>query len=728
MTGKGRRPEPGLVLGVAMSNHDRAACLLRDGEIVSAVAEERLDRRKRSEGFYAGDPSGQVVPPFRAISYVLETGGVALDDVDLVACGRSTGPCREELLRSLPLPGSRMVEIPVPGHHLAHAYSAWATAPFEEAAVLVVDERGHGLPDGGFERCTWFEATPQGVDTLRRFRGDPERLSVGAFYNVFAGLLGLAEGGRPAAGKLMGLAGLGGARPEWPRLFELEDSGDAVVRLGALDDFFCGVPGLRVRPGYEGFEPRHIDGLRAKFAPIPWDEEPAADLARKAQDELEAAVLHTAAGLFRTSDARHLCYAGGVALNCLANRALRESGWDDVFVHPAATDDGTAVGLAYYGWTRAGGEARPCPTREFSPFTGRRYGPRRIDDAIASYGLADGARSGRPAETAARLAADGEIVCWFSGRSEWGPRALGARSIVADPRAEAVADRLNRSVKFREPYRPFGVSGTREGLAEVLGALPRRSALDPYMLVVGETRDPRLEGLRHVDGTVRYQLVTADFHPGWHRLIEAFGRRTGLPVVVNTSFNTLGEPLVETPEDAVRQFLLSGADVLVLEDRILTPEEVGEQTLARARSLAWQRSPVDPLRAAGRLVRSGHVGAAADVLRRFDATPDAVAGRGEEAVVEAHALHAVVAEAEGRPADALEHAEEVVRRARLPARTSGAADLLARHGDGFRRQAGRIAAALSSPGGVWRLLEAVAGGREDETPPDGRRTPEGRVS
>lgn len=727
MTGEGRRSEPQLVLGVAMSNHDRAACLLQDGEVVSAVAEERLDRRKRSEGFYAGDASGRVVPPFRAINYVLEAGGVALNDVDLVACGRSTGPCRKELLQSLPFPGSRTVEIPIPGHHLAHAYSAWATGPFEEAAVLVVDERGHALPDGAFERCTWFEATPRGVETLRCFRGDPERLSVGAFYNVFAGLLGLAEGGRPAAGKLMGLAGLGRSRPEWPRLFDLEDSGDAVVGLAALDDFFSGVPGLRVRPSYEGFEPQQLDDLRAKYTPIPWDNDQAANLARKAQDELEAAVLHTAGELFRTSGARHLCYAGGVALNCLANRALRASGWDDVFVHPAATDDGTAVGLAYYGWTTARGEARLRPTGVFSPFTGRRYGVGAVDEALASYGLTGGARSGPPAETAARLVAEGEIVCWFSGRSEWGPRALGARSIVADPQAESVADRLNRSVKFREPFRPFGVSGTREGLREVFVSLPERSALDPYMLVVGETRDPRLKGLRHVDGTVRYQIVTPDLHPEWYRLIEAFGRRTGLPVVVNTSFNTLGEPLVETPEDAVRQFLVSGADALVLENRILVREEVGEEALARARSLAWQCSPFDPLRAAGRFVRSGHMAAAADVLRIFGATPDAVAGRGAEAVLQAHALHAVVAEAEGRPADALQHAEEVIRRTRLPDQTSGAADLLVRHGDEFGRRAGRIAAVLSSPGGVWRILEAVVAGPGERASGAGRETSEERL-
>src|SRR5215207_569149 len=241
------------VLGVSMSNHDRSACLLENGVLCCAIAEERLDRRKRSEGFYRSYNRGTVVPPLASIRYVLGEQGITLDDVDLVVCGRSMRPCRDSLLEYLPVPEGRVAEPSLPGHHLAHAYSAYATSPFEETAVLVIDEQGHHSRDGRFEKCSWFEGSTGPLAVLRRFEGTAEDLSLGMFYNVFAAFTGLSEAGQPAAGKLMGLAPLGSERPDWARLIELDAGGDTRIPLAEFEELFAHV-GLRLRPGMERFQ------------------------------------------------------------------------------------------------------------------------------------------------------------------------------------------------------------------------------------------------------------------------------------------------------------------------------------------------------------------------------------------------------------------------------------------------------------------------------------------
>jgi carbamoyltransferase len=285
------------VVGVSMSNHDRSACLLRSGRVVAAIAEERLDRRKRSEGFYGAHNRGTVLPPLAAIHQVLRKEGIAPQDVDLWVCGRSIRLCRDTLLQYLPVPAERIFEPPLPGHHLAHAYSAYGTAPFGDTAVLVVDEQGHHLGDGRFEKAAWYTGSSGPLTLLRRFEGGPDDLSIGMLYNAFAAFTGLNEAGQPAAGKLMGLAPLGTPRPEWPELVALDaDTGDTRISLAGLDDFFT-LAGLPVRPEMAAFRARQLDDLLAKYEAVWWSSELGADLARKAQDELERALLHVARGL-----------------------------------------------------------------------------------------------------------------------------------------------------------------------------------------------------------------------------------------------------------------------------------------------------------------------------------------------------------------------------------------------------------------------------------------------
>ena len=690
------------VLGVSMSNHDRAACLLRNGRIVGAIAEERLDRRKRSEGFYGHNRRGIVLPPLAAITYVLRQGGVQLDQVDLVVCGRSMRTCRDDLLAYLPLSPERVAEPPMPGHHLAHAYSAYGPAPFERMAVLVIDEQGHHLPGGTFEKCSWFQGAAGPLDRLDRFEGGADDLSLGMFYNAFGALTGLREAGKPAAGKLMGLAPYGHPRPEWPALIDRDpDTGNTHISLRRLDEFFAQA-GLRIWSGMEGFEAARLDDLVIKYAAVNWQEDLAADLARKAQDELENAVLNISRALQRRTGERALAYAGGVALNCTTNRRLCEAGWEDVFVQPAATDDGNAIGLAYYGWIELLERPRAA-VRFFNPFTGRHYPKTEIDEALAVYGLTAHARTVDPAAEGAERLVRGEILSWFQGPSEWGPRALGGRSFAASPLIPGIRDRLNATVKYRERFRPFAISATAAGLAALVDLDGPPAALAPYMLAAGAVIDPRLAEVRHVDGTVRYQAVDPEVQPIWHALIAAFGERTGLPAVLNTSFNTLGEPLVETPGDALRQFLVSEADALILEDRLVAREGIPEAALAAATSRAWGSLRLDPLQAAG------YPEAALRVLERLGFTAEFAFSKGPAAFRSYHAMMQRAAAQRGDPAAAAEHADLVLRWSGLSPEAYQAASYLVVSGAGRRRRAGRLMRPLASLGAAYEFAAGLPG-------------------
>jgi carbamoyltransferase len=677
------------VLGVSMSRHDRAACLLKNGHVVGAIGEERLDRRKRSLGKY-GHAAGRIVlPPLAAITYVLRKEAISLDDVDLVVCGRSMVLCREALLAYLPVPPERVIEPAMPGHHLAHAYSAYGTSPFARSAVLVIDEQGHHL-NGEFEKCSWFEGSTGPLTSLGRFLGGADELSLGMFYNAFAFLTGLSEAAMPAAGKLMGLAAFGKARPEWPELISLDPaSGDAHVSARHLDEFF-GLAGVPIRPRMSDFPGQGMDRF-LKYAAIDWSSQLAADLAHKAEDELERAVLHIGTALRRQSQADTLSYAGGVALNCTTNRRLREAGWEDVYVHPAATDDGNAVGLALFGWIETLRHTRR-PTSFFNPFTGRQYDRDEVSRAVAAFGLEAFARDVSASEAGAERAARGEVVCWFQGASEWGPRALGARSIIASPLIPGIRDRINTAIKYREAYRPFGISGTPEGLATLVETVTAPASLAPYMLAVGKVKDDRLSEVRHADGLVRYQIVAGDVQPIWHRLIEEFGRRTGLLAIINTSFNTMGEPLVETPMDAVRQFLVSEADALIMENVLLARADIPAQVLREACAMAWAATTIDPLRAALGLAAAGYTEAAVQLLEQKQYTVETAMGDGLEALQHYHGLLLRAAQQRGDVEAARDHAGNVLRWAGLSPEAAHAAQVIA--GDQSVDDEHRLAASL----------------------------------
>lgn len=702
---------PEYVIGVSMSSHDRSAALLRDGRLVSAVAEERLDRRKRSQGFYQSDSSGKVLPPVRAITTLVREHGLALDQISLVACGRSVTQCRDDLLEAMPFDPERVVEPPPPGHHVAHAYSAYATCPFTSTAVLVLDEQGYRTPDGRFERGTWFSGVDGTLSVERRFIGTDSDMSLGMFFDVFAALTGLSEAGLPAAGKLMALAGFGQEHEEWPSLVRTSMDGDVGVSISELDEFLEKVALVPVQPGYVGWTVRKIEDFRNKYNPVHWSTHLAGDLATFAQSELERGILHTARALQVHTGERYLSYAGGVALNCTANAKLRDSGFSDVFVHPAATDDGCAVGLAYYAWIERLGHRRE-PVPRASVYLGPLYRKADFQGALHRYGLEGYAVAATPA-LVAQSVADGNLVCRFAGRSEWGPRALGARSILADPQLEDVVRRVNSRVKFREPFRPFGVSVAAEAAEKLLELDDIPASLGPFMLAVARIRDHRLEGLAHSDRTVRYQLVDSAA-PEYLAVLREFGERTGLPALLNTSFNTLGEPLVENPTDAVRQFLLCGADILVLEDVLVDITSLPNADRERAVATATHDTRTDALALALRHEAAGYPEVAE---RTLSGIPDPGYSHGTDYLRQYHALWMRLAVGQHESLALAHHAEQVLKLSGLPNAAVDAARLLHADSDALgilTPSAALVLLTIASQGGSLQVLQQLLPRQDDQ--------------
>jgi len=554
-----------VVLGLNAYSHDAGAALLVDGALVFAAEEERYDRVKHSAAF-----------PHGAIAAALAHAGLAASDVDAVAfCWRrDMARWRKALYvllrlpRSLPFLLERPAGLPprlsylrqvarlgddlraagLAGaalhhvdHHFAHAVQAWRFGPRDEAALLTCDGMGE-----------WTSAA-----AWRAAGACPERLaeqtypeSLGKVYAAVTQHLGFLPD--CDEGKTMGLAPYGRdrlvaafrelVRPDAARLFRVARRGFAY-------------PTGRTRMAGAPFA-RRFGPAREPGAPLTERDE---DLAFAAQEVVEEVLLAAATRLRERTGLSHLGLAGGLFLNCKLNgRLLREAGFDSLFVFPAAGDAGAAAGAA--AWVA--GARRHELTHAY-------LGDDVDVDALDALLRDRPHRVADPAETAADALARGEVVGWFQGRMEFGPRALGARSILADARDPGIRDRLNRTVKFREMFRPFAPAV----LAEEAGRWFEAARPSPFMLLTFAVRPERratIPGVVHVDGSARLQTVGKDHAlPAYRRLLEAFFRRTGVPLVLNTSFNVRGEPIVRTPAEALQCFDRTGMDCLVLHDRVL---------------------------------------------------------------------------------------------------------------------------------------------------------------
>jgi carbamoyltransferase len=546
------------VLGIHAFIHDSGACIVRDGR-VSAISEERLDRRKHSDAF-----------PRLSVAYVLKELGIGdINEVGLVVYDMFERQGGETLrgIRGLGYTGrAECIR-----HHDAHAASAYFASPFDDAAVLVVDGAGsngaeypagrppHFLADhSGWmqEVQSFYRGSGNSLDVIRRTFATPSHaMGVGFLYGASCEYLGFDK---LDGGKLMGLAAYGKANQKFNEdLFE-DMSGDLLIpfeRNHLLKEDWKKF-GQRIHGG----APRRLPGGRIHQAHM--------DAAFHMQHLTEKAMLLLARNLKHISGSGNLCIAGGVALNGPANTLIaRESGFGGVFIQPAANDYGIPLGCALYGFHVLLGRKKRFRMKH--AFLARKYSESEIDRELKSFGgkISVEKKAGAVRETALAIS-QGKIVGWFDGAAEFGPRALGDRSIIADPRRADMKDILNERVKFREPFRPYAPAV----MAERAGEYFEDTADSPYMLFIVRAKPGKgklIPAVLHVDGTARLQTVDKKICPEFYGLIEAFDSITGIPMVLNTSMNVSGEPIVETPGDAVRCLLGTGMDILFMQGRLI---------------------------------------------------------------------------------------------------------------------------------------------------------------
>jgi carbamoyltransferase len=549
------------VLGINCFSHDTSACLLRDGRIVALAEEERFNRERHTKRF-----------PDTAIVFCLEQGGIGLNDVDVVAFAHRPGldfarGSLDALRRGSPkrLAVQAWVDANLArkelsfrrrwryrgrvahvGHHDAHAAAAFYASPFEEAAVLTLD-RG-----GDFLSTTLQHGTGTRLRELAKVR-NPD--SLGEVYTALTWYLGFVP--NADEGKVMGLAPYG----EDKLTSELD-----LVRPTPDGLFTVNFDHFAYQREAGWLSRRFLDRYGPPRVPESELTDLHANLAYAVQDVIEEAALHVARSLRQRTGSPNLCLGGGVALNSVMNaRLLHEAGFERIFIQPAATDAGNALGACQWVWHQQLDRPREQPMEH--AFWGPEFGARACEEALEHRGLRAEQVADAPVE-AARLLAESKIVGWFRGRAEVGPRALGARSILADPRRPDMKDVVNRRVKRREPFRPFAPSVLDERGPRWFG----RYHPNPFMLLVlpvlPELRE-RIPAVVHVDGSARLQSVTEASNRPFHRLIAEFERRTGVPVVLNTSFNLRGEPIVLRPDEAVHDFLSSDMDALFLGDLLV---------------------------------------------------------------------------------------------------------------------------------------------------------------
>ena len=548
------------ILGINCFAHDTAAALLQDGVPVAFIEQERFNREKHTKAF-----------PDDAIGFCLQTAGISIRQVDAVAFAHRAGADYTrgalDALRRLPLGakrlavqsyvdlvlakkqrdflkrwryGGRVINV---GHHRAHAASAFYASGFDQAAVLTLDRGGD------------FLSTTLGMGsgtTLKALRSIRNPHSLGESYTALTWWLGF----HPNAdeGKVMGLAPYGTDRylPVMRDLVRLEPGGLFRVNLRWFAYHLEGsVPWSR--------------RFQERFGPprVPESEitDHHQDVAFGVQAVTEEAALHMACALHQLTGQTNLALAGGVALNSVMNaRLLAETPFEHIYIQPAAGDAGNALGAALHVWHEVLGRSRRW--RMEHAFFGPEYGNGDFKELLTSRKLAFREVADPPSE-AADLLSRSKIVGWFQGRAEVGPRALGARSILADPRRAEMKDIVNAEVKHREGFRPFAPSVLDEKGPEYFdGYYP-----NPFMLLVLPIKHEKravIPAVTHVDGTGRLQSVDRRGNPVFHRLIQEFERRTGVPVVLNTSFNLRGEPIVHRPEEALADYLNTGMDALFL--------------------------------------------------------------------------------------------------------------------------------------------------------------------
>ncbi len=554
-----------IILGLNYFFHDSSACILIDGKLVVALEEERFTRNKHTREF-----------PENAIDQCLRFAGIEYADIDHIALSikpthmwqRKFVYAAKHLHKSAPFIKHELIggffkqrrfrrwynerfsgrghspKLTFVEHHLAHAAGSFLVSPYPEAAMLALDGSGEWA-------CGWI-GHGKGLDV--KCLGEtyfPH--SLGSFYEAVTEFCGFKP--NYDEGKTMGLAPMGDATifyDEVAKIISVDDQGRVKVDLSYFNYQFWGYQRCSSKFHEKFGQPRKANETFEKHHQ---------DVAAAFQRVLEDTVLKIAKILKEKTRARYLVIAGGVSLNSVMNgRLLREAGFDDVYIMPAAGDNGSSIGAAFYLYNHVLGNPRVYV--HDNPYVGNSYSNSEIDDYLQQCKL-NYEYHENIAEKASQLLYDGKILGWFQGRMEIGPRALGARSILANPAIKDMKDKINAEVKYREAYRPFAPSATVEASKDFFDI----EVEAPFMLKVCDVRSEKrgvIPAVTHVDGSARLQTVRRETNALYHDLISKLGEKTGVPVVLNTSFNIQGEPVVESPRDAIRCFFSTGLDALAI--------------------------------------------------------------------------------------------------------------------------------------------------------------------
>lgn len=554
----------GYHMGINMG-HDRSAAIVKDGEILVAIGNERLDRMKHSVGFMLHSPGmpSQIQIPEESISYCLDYLGININDIATITANMPGKDYAPDILRRKYTKSIASKVRQIPSHHLAHAYSTYWPSKFDSAIVLVVDGSGSTFEQKGnrvTESYTLYCATNNKFTVLHRETAIAHLANlstIGFVYEYIARLAGFISSiGRdlkiPESGKLMGLAPFGRPHHNLNRWFKTREN-DYHIEISAYDIFL------------------EIEALKKLYDDETSDRKPylkpyIVDLAFKVQQELEQALIHLVKLAKKETGINKLCLAGGVALNSVANyKIYTELELEEIFIFPAAGDDGIAAGCAFWAYhTEEKGETRKA--LKYATL-GKPYKDSEIQKAIDNFSDSinyEKYDDRQILSISATALAKGHIIARFSGGSEYGPRALGNRSIIVDPTFQKMKDILNVRVKFREAFRPFAPVIPKENLSTVF-----EIDIDvPFMLMVSKIKEEYrkiLPAITHVDGTGRVQSLTREENNYFYSLCKAVEQiRQGPPVLLNTSFNVAGQPIVETPTEAIQTFLSTDIDYLCL--------------------------------------------------------------------------------------------------------------------------------------------------------------------
>lgn len=588
------------ILGISCYFHDAAATLIKDGVVISAAEEERFSRIKHDYEF-----------PENAINFCLNLEGIETEDLDyivffekpfvkferLLLCTMQTFPRSMKLFREAMITwlgdklwikhllqnklGVDSSKILFSEHHLSHAASSFYCSPFSEAAILTVDGVGE-----------WTTATlgiGRGTDIklLKEIRFPN---SLGLLYSAFTAFLGFEV--NEGEYKVMGMAPFGDPKyvDQVYEVVNVDDEGGFELDMDYFSFHYSSEKTFTKKfeklfgdprdPKAEFFTdasgyPSYFEEKPDNYDEIAKQNQYYADIAASIQVVTEQIMVKMANYAYKETGLKHLCMAGGVALNSVANRKiLSETPFEEIYIQPAAGDGGASTGAALYCYHGILGKPRNFVMehaywgQEHSPADTREF----LKENNISYELIEDDQ--KLIERVVDSIQNGKVIGWHQGRFEWGPRALGNRSILADPRSTEMKDIVNVKIKFREPFRPFAPSILEEKAGEYFDIdEPERHYPARFMLYVTDVREDKrdiLPAVTHVDGTGRLQTVRKDLNPKYHKLIETFGDATGVPVLLNTSFNLKGEPVVNTPAEAFSSFSASGMDLLVLGNYLVT--------------------------------------------------------------------------------------------------------------------------------------------------------------